>query len=406
MSPSQAHRETLCVISPAAHLDGFASLSTPVYRASTILFPTASDYRHRADRAPDGYTYGLSGTPTTRALEEQIASLHGARRSIVVPSGQAAITFAMLAILSTGDHLLVADNVYPPVKQFCREILSTLGIEAELFDPADPQDMQARIQPGRTKLVWLESPGSTTMEVADIPELSRLAKASGAFVGCDNTWATGLLCRPLELGADLVSEALTKYCGGHSDLLLGAIVTNEPGLHERIRRSLSILGVGVSPDECSLAIRGIQTMAVRLQHAGDKALQFAARIANRYPFKVLHPALPECAGHYVWKRDFRGSAGVFSIQLPDVAADRIDEAIDRVKTFAIGASWGGTRSIIAPMEIGADRHLKQREGAATYLRVSVGLEAASDLWADLEQMLDHVLKHHASSRTLIASNRE
>ncbi|RUW03660.1 PLP-dependent transferase, partial [Mesorhizobium sp. M1A.F.Ca.IN.022.05.2.1] len=224
MRNNRALDDTVCVVPPQVPLEGFASLAVPVYRGSTIVFPDAAAYRNRATRAPDGYTYGLSGTPTTRALEGQLSALHDAQKSILVPSGQAAISAVMLSLLKKGDHLLVADNVYPPAKHFARDLLGELGIEAEFFDPTRIADLEERLRPGHTKLVWVESPGSTTMEISDIPSISRLTKAAGAVLGCDNTWATGLLCKPLDLGVDIVAEALTKYVGGHSDILMGAII--------------------------------------------------------------------------------------------------------------------------------------------------------------------------------------
>ncbi|MBZ9605557.1 trans-sulfuration enzyme family protein [Phyllobacterium chamaecytisi] len=379
--------DTLCVIPPETPLEGFVSLSVPVYRASTIVFPDAASYRSRGNRGPDGYSYGLSGTPTTRTLEAQISKIHNAERAIILPSGQAAIAAAMLTVLKNGDHLLVADNVYPPVKDFANEVLSGLGVETEFFDPTNTADLQARLRPGRTKLVWVESPGSTTMEVCDLPFISRLSKTSGALVGCDNTWATGLLCKPLELGVDFVAEALTKYVGGHSDVLLGAIILRNMELYRDIRNTLGCLGVGASPDDCSFALRGMQTLALRLRHVGEVSEELAHRLAENERLSVLHPCLASCLGHTLWQRDFRGSSGVFSLRLDGVAADAVDQALDSLKTFAIGNSWGGTRSLLAPMVIARDHHAMSFS-ETTYLRVSVGLESVDDLWRDLQRVAD------------------
>ncbi|MBO9128057.1 MULTISPECIES: trans-sulfuration enzyme family protein [unclassified Rhizobium] len=387
MRNSRTLDDTLCVIPPETPLEGFASLATPVYRGSTIVFPDAASYRSRAARAPDGYTYGLSGTPTTRTLEGQLAQMHDAERAIILPSGQAAISVAMLSLLKKGDHLLVTDNVYPPVKQFAREVLSDLGVETEYFDPTDLTDLGGKLRPGETRLVWIESPGSTSMELCDIPEVARLSKSAGALVGCDNTWATGLICKPLDLGVDIVAEALTKYVGGHSDILLGAIIVREMDLYAKFRRTLSALGIGVSPDECSLALRGIQTMSLRLRHVGSVSEEFAERLAGRGAYEVLHPCLPGFDGHNIWKRDFSGSAGVFSIRLEGVSDEVIDRRLDMLKTFAIGASWGGTRSLVVPMVIDNDRHVMELPKRSTYLRVSIGLESADDLWNDLQTLL-------------------
>ncbi|MFC0804478.1 trans-sulfuration enzyme family protein [Ensifer sp. P24N7] len=379
--------ETLCVIPPETPLEGFASLAVPVYRASTIVFPDAATYRSRAGRAPDGYTYGLSGTPTARTLERQMSALHNAERAIIVPSGQAAISIAMLTVLKEGDHLLIADNVYPPVKDFAHDILINLGIETEYFDPTRLSDLEGRLREGRTKLAWVESPGSTSMEICDIPSIARLCKSAGALLGCDNTWATGLLCKPLDLGVDIVAEALTKYVGGHSDVLLGAIMFRDMDLYKRVRNTMGCLGVGVSPDDCSLALRGLQTLGLRLRHVGAVSEDFAGRLSGNGNYAVLHPSLPGSPGHEVWRRDFKGSSGVFSVQLDGVPAEVIDGALDKLQTFAIGASWGGTRSIIVPMVIAADRHVLPCSQTTTHLRISIGLENEDHLWADLEQML-------------------
>lgn len=380
--------ETLCVIPPETPLEGFASLAVPVYRGSTIVFPDAASYRSRAARAPDGYTYGLSGTPTTRTLERQLCAVHNAERAIIVPSGQAAISAAMLSVVKKGDHLLVTDNVYPPVKYFARKILGDLGVETEFFDPTQQTDLEARLRPGRTRLVWIESPGSTTMEVCDIPAISRLSKAKGALLGCDNTWATGLLCKPLDLGVDIVAEALTKYVGGHSDILLGAVIFRDMDLYRQTRLTLSSLGVGVSPDECSLALRGMQTMSLRLRHVGELSEEFAHRLTRNCSYRVLHPCLSQFPNHCIWQRDFKGSSGVFSLQVDGVSSGAVDRALDGLKTFAIGASWGGTRSLVAPMVIANDRDVMPSSEGTTYFRISVGLENIDHLWADLEGLLN------------------
>ncbi|UPJ63690.1 PLP-dependent aspartate aminotransferase family protein [Bradyrhizobium sp. 191] len=380
--------ETLCVIPPETPLEGFASLAVPVYRGSTVVFPDAASYRSRAARAPDGYTYGLSGTPTTRTLERQLSAVHNAERAIIVPSGQAAISAAMLSVVKNGDHLLVTDNVYPPAKHFTRKILGDLGVETEFFDPTQLTDLEARLRPGRTRLVWIESPGSTTMEICDIPAISRLCKAKGALLGCDNTWATGLLCKPLDLGVDIVAEALTKYVGGHSDILLGVVIFRNMDLYQRTRLTLSSLGVGVSPDECSLALRGMQTMSLRLRHVGELSEEFAHRLTQSWSYPVLHPCLPRFPNHSIWQRDFKGSSGVFSLQVDGVSSETVDRALDGLKTFAIGASWGGTRSLVAPMVIANDRDVMPSSASTTYLRISIGLENIDHLWADLEGLLN------------------
>ena len=381
--------ETNCVHHPEAELDGFASFATAVYRASTIVFPDAQSYRTRGSRNPDGYSYGLNGTPTSRVLEANLTLLHGGERSILTPSGQAAITVVMLSLLRTGDHVLIPDNVYPPVKQFAADMLGPLGVAVGVYDPMDLVALRAAIMPGRTKLVWVEAPGSTTMEVCDIPAIAQAARTAGALIGCDNTWASPLLCKPLKLGIDIVVEALTKYVGGHSDLLLGSITFRDFELYRTVRRQMANLGVGVSPDDCALALRGLETMPIRLERAGRVARDFAERLVPILGADaVLHPALPNSPGHHVWKRDFLGSSGVFTLVLDASRHAGLDDALNQLEVFAIGASWGGTRSLVAPMGLGADRSLTSVEPNTTFLRVSIGLENPDELWADLTQFLE------------------
>jgi cystathionine beta-lyase len=240
----------------------------------------------------------------------------------------------------------------------------------------------------RTRLVWIESPGSATMEVQGVPAIATAAKAKGVLVGCDNTWASPLLFKPLAHGADFAVEALTKYVGGHSDLLLGSITVVDLALRQRLKDTLRMMGIGVSPDEAALALRGIETMGVRLAHMGRVSEDFARWLESAPAVEqVLHPALPSCPGHAFWKRDFKGSSAVFSIVLRPGLVCRVGAAMSALKVFAIGASWGGTRSLIAPMTIGADRTVAPWDDAKALLRISVGLEDPDDLWNDLSAML-------------------
>ena len=381
------HDLTRCVHHPAVSHDGFASLAVPTYRASTIVYPDAETFSARKYRGFDGYTYGLHGTPTTRTLEAQLTELHGGVRTVLVPSGQAGVTVVMLTLLLPGDRVLIPDTVYPPVRSFCRDYLQPRGIDHEVYDPLIGGGIADLID-ARTKLVWVESPGSGTMEVQDVPAIARAAKAKGALVGCDNTWCTPLLFKPLEHGADFAMEALTKYVGGHSDLLLGSITVKDMGLRQRMKEVLRGIGIGVSPDEASLALRGIETMGVRLAHVGRVSEAFARRLqGNPAVEQVLHPCLPSCPGHEFWARDIKGSGGVFSVVLKPGAEANLDAALTALKTFSIGASWGGTRSLIAPMAIKADRTVRPWPHEGAVLRISVGLEQEDELWRDLETML-------------------
>ena len=381
------HDLTRCVHHPVVSTNGYASLAVATHRASTIVYPDGESFSQRKYRGFDGYTYGLHGTPTTRTLEEQLTLLHGGVRTVLVPSGQAAVTMVMLSFLLPGDRVLIPDHVYPPVRSFCTDYLARRGILHTVYDPLIGAGI-AELIDEHTKLVWIESPGSGTMEVQDVPAIVRAAKAKGVLVGCDNTWATPLLFKPLAHGADFACEALTKYVGGHSDLLLGSITVKDMALRQAMKEAIRSLGVGVSPDECALALRGIETMGVRLSHMGRVSEDFARRLQQLPGVDtVLHPALPSCPGHASWLRDMKGSSGVFSIVMKPGAEARLDAALTGLRIFAIGASWGGTRSLIAPMAVSGERTVNAWNHPGTVLRISIGLEEPGDLWADLETML-------------------
>lgn len=379
---------TLCVKRPEISHEGFASLAIPTYRASTIVFDNAEAYASRSKRGPDGYTYGLHGTPTSRTLEASITALEQGQRTILVPSGQAAITIVFLSVLMPGDSVLIPDSAYPPVAGFCENFLKLRGISYRIYDPMIGGGIADLID-STLKLIWTESPGSTTMEVQDIPAIVAAAKARGILTGCDNTWATPLYFKPLVHGMDFSSMALTKYVGGHSDLLMGSIAVQDIVLYHRLKDTMRMLGIGVSPDDCALALRGMETMGVRLAHSGRVALDIAKRIALLIPEGlVLHPALPGSPGHESWQRDFAGSSGVFSIVIPPHAEAALPDHMTAAKTFSIGASWGGTHSLLAPMRITRATDKQAHEG--TILRVSIGLEDEEDLWADLEPIVDAI----------------
>ncbi|HEV2554606.1 MAG TPA: cystathionine beta-lyase [Bosea sp. (in: a-proteobacteria)] len=378
---------TRCVHHPAVNEEGYASLAVPTHRASTIVYKDAASFAARKYRGFDGYTYGLHGTPTTRTLEAQLTALHGGVRTVLVPSGQAAVTMVMLAVLMPGDRVLIPDHVYPPVRSFCADYLKPRGIDYGVYDPLIGAGIADLID-DTTKLVWVESPGSGTMEVQDVPAIVKAAKAKGCLVGCDNTWATPLLFKPLAHGADFACEALTKYVGGHSDLLLGSITVADIGLRQKLKELLRGYGVGVSPDECQLALRGIETMGLRVAHMGRVSEDFARRLTHSPAVEtVLHPALPSCPGHEFWKRDMGRSSGVFSLVLKPVADDVLEAALTALKIFAIGASWGGTRSLIAPMAVQGDRSVVPWTPEGPVLRISIGLEDEDDLWSDLDALL-------------------
>lgn len=384
------HDLTQCVHHPRISHDGFSSLAVPTYRASTIVYDDADTFSKRHQRGFDGYTYGLHGTPTTRTLEAQITQLHGGVRTILVPSGQAAVTAIMLSVLLPGDKVLIPDHVYGPVRYFCRDYLAPRGIDHVVYDPLIGSGIGDLID-AKTKLIWVESPGSGTMEVQDVPAIIKAAKARGVLVGCDNTWATPLLFKPLAHGADFAVEALTKYVGGHSDLLLGSITVADLDLRQKIKLVLRDLGIGVSPDEAAMALRGLETMGIRVAHIGRVSEEFAhSLLLSPAVERVLHPALPSCPGHEFWSRDYKGSTGVFSIVLKAGVDHLVGEALNALKVFAIGASWGGTRSLIAPMAIKADRTVNEWRADGIVLRISIGLEDPDELWSDLDGILQRL----------------
>jgi cystathionine beta-lyase len=379
--------ETKCVVTPEVKEDGYRSLAPSVHRASTIVFANAEEYATRGERGPDGYTYGLYGTPTTRQLEARLQALSGAKRTLLVPSGQASNAVAAMALLSAGDHILIADTSYPPMRTHADDDLKRFGISVDYYDPLSLEDLKRRIRP-ETKLVWCESPGSTTMEVQDIPAIVSIAHDAGAMVGCDNTWATALAFKAHAFGVDIVSEALTKYASGHSDILMGAMSFADEETALRVRAFMGRTGIGVSPDDAAMVLRGMETMALRFSHAEAGARRLIEGMQGHPAVREIYwPPLENNPGHTFWKRDFTGAAGVFTVVLSDGASARLDAALGALKTIAIGASWGGTRSLVAPMSIGKARSATAVEGEDLFIRFSVGLEAIEELEADIDAFL-------------------
>ncbi|MEE4453409.1 trans-sulfuration enzyme family protein [Novosphingobium resinovorum] len=379
---------TKLVHRPEVEVAGFSSLSVPTHRASTIVFPTAEAYAKRRLREPDGYAYGLDGTPTTRALEAQIAALEQGRRTMLLPSGQAAIALLFLTVLRPGDTVLIPDTVYPPVRALCANVLAHQGIAHRLYPSLTGRGIEDFID-GSVRLIWTESPGSGTMEVEDIPAIVDVARRRGLLVGCDNTWATPLLFKPLAAGVDFSVEALTKYAAGHSDVLLGSVTVRDLDWHARLRAMAKVMGIGVSPDDCALVLRGIETLGVRLAHIGRVSIGIAEALRDHPAVsRVLHPALAECPGHGFWKRDMSGASGVFSLALQPALDALLNEALADLRVFVIGGSWGGTRSLVAPMTV---QGRLGGDPAGRLLRISIGLEDPDDLLEDLVGLLDRLL---------------
>ncbi|MEJ7759335.1 MAG: cystathionine beta-lyase [Gemmatimonadaceae bacterium] len=378
------HWTTKLIHSDAEYAEGFESLVTPVFRGSTTVFPRAADvkddWRHEA-----GYSYGLFGTPTTRELASRIAELEKGERTFLTPGGQAAIALIYFAFTSAGDHVLAPDSAYGPNRAL-DHVLRRFGVEVEYYPPLEGFELEARMRPN-TRLIWCESPGSITMEVQDVPAIAEVAHRHGALVALDNTYAAGIYFDAFAHSVDVTMQAITKYIGGHSDLILGSVTVRDMALYEKLGRVHGLLGLGVSPDDCSLALRGMQTLAVRLSALEISALEVARWLAVHPAIAtVLHPALPSCPGHPNWTRDFTGSASLFSIVFVEgTERDTILGFIDALALFKVGFSWGGVTSLAVP---GFDLKRSYETGYGDRLvRLNIGLENVSDLISDLDQAL-------------------
>ena len=365
---------------------GYRSLVTPVYRGSTTLFPSAAAVRDTWDQHRVGYTYGLYGTPTVLELAARICELESGKHTILTPGGQNAIALIDLALLQTGDHMLIPASVYFPNRKLTSTLLARFGVSASYYDPMIGGGIAALIQQN-TRLVWCESPGSITMEVQDLPAIVKAAHAREVRVVLDNTWSAGVLLDAFRHGVDITMQAVTKYIGGHSDLLLGSVTVRDDALYQRLGVAQQVLGSNVSPDDCSLALRGLQTLGVRLAAIESSALTVAKWLAARPEVeRVLHPALESCPGHEFWKRDFLGSSGVFSIVFkPGPTHEQVFAFVDALQLFKVGYSWAGVTSLAVAYDIG------RIPGRPPYdhriVRLSIGLEATEDLLGDLEQAL-------------------
>lgn len=363
----------------------YRSLVTPVYRGSTTLFTDAAAVTDRWDQERVGYTYGLYGTPTALELAARICELESGRYTILTPGGQSAISLIDFALLNAGDHILVPRSIYGPNRLLAKSLLARFGVTTTFYDPLIGAGIADLIEPN-TRLIWTESPGSVTMEVQDVPAIVAAAHARGVTVVLDNTWAAGVLFDAFAHGVDVTMQALTKYVGGHSDLLLGSITVRDEKLYERLGAARQVVGCAVSPDDCSLALRGLQTLAVRLSAVEDSALAIARWLMERPEVeRVMHPALSSCPGHEFWKRDFTGSSGVFSFVLgPGPTREQVLSFVNALRLFKVGYSWAGTTSLAVAYTIsGRERpHYDHR-----LVRLSIGLESTQDLIADIEQAL-------------------
>ena len=355
-------------------------VNPPVVHGSTVLYPTADDlHAHRGE-----FQYGRHGTPTTRALQDALMALEGPACAGVglAPSGLAAISTALLAVLKAGDHLLVCDNAYRPTRNFCSGVLARYGVETTYFDPLIGADIAGQFRPN-TRAVLVEAPGSQSFEMPDIPAIAAVAHARGALVIDDNTWATPLFHRSLEQGVDISLQAATKYIGGHSDIMFGTISANAAAW-PLIAETIKLLGVCAGPDDVFLALRGLRTLAVRLAQHQQSALEMARWLAERPEvIKVLNPALPGDPGHAIWKRDFAGASGLFSIVLRPAPQKAVDALLDAVRLFGMGYSWGGFESLVIPFDCSDYRTVTTWAPGGPTLRLHIGLESVEDLKADL-----------------------
>ncbi len=355
-------------------------VNVPPYRGSTVLYPDAATLKSRAQR----YTYGTHGTPTTDALSSAWSDISGAAGTVLVPSGLAAIVVALMAALSAGDHLLATDSAYAPARAFADRTLKRMGVETTYYDPCIGAGIEALMRPN-TRAVLTESPGSQSLEIQDVPAIAEVAHARGACVIMDNTWATPLFFPPHAHGVDMAVEAGTKYLSGHSDLLLGLVSANETWF-EPLRRSVDLMAIPPGPEDVFLALRGLRTMELRLREAERQGLALARWLQTRPEvLRVIHPALPDDPGHALWKRDFSGSSGLFSVVLKPASEAAVAALLDGLELFGLGFSWAGFESLAIPFDCTTYRTATRWAPGGPTLRFSVGLEDIEDLKADLDR---------------------
>lgn len=360
-------------------------VNPPVYHCSTVLFPTL-EALEESDRNPfEGYHYGRMGTPTSQAFEEAISELEGAYRTVACASGLNAIATAFLAFTKAGQHVLIADSVYGPTRRFANESLVGYGVEVEYFDPLVTGDGLRQLLRPNTSVVFLESPGSHTFEIQDVPAIVAAAKTVGARVMIDNTWATPLFYQPLRHGVDLSIHSATKYIVGHADAMLGAIACADEESWLAVKKAATRTGTCGGPDDIFLALRGLRTLSVRLQRHQENALALANWLQSRNEVtRILHPALPDFPGHTLWARDFTGSSGLFSIIIKPVEKPALAAMLNDLKMFGMGYSWGGFESLILPSNPRGGRTATRWTEEGQVLRIHAGLEDVNDLISDLD----------------------
>jgi cysteine-S-conjugate beta-lyase len=395
--PRNYRRDTLLTHLGRHPQQHHGAVNPPVYHASTILSASVAEREAKQDPAKrfDVVRYGVHGTPTTFALEEALAKIEGGYRAMLMGSGLAAITAPLEACLKCGDHLLMTESAYGPARNFCDKVLTRYGIETTYYDPLIGEEIERLIRPN-TRVVYVESPGSLTFEVQDVPAIAAAAHAAGAKVLMDNTWASPWLFRSFEHGVDVSIHAATKYISGHSDVMLGAVITTEE-MFLPVRTMTGELGHCAGPDDIYFALRGLRTLSVRLERHQQNALAVARWLQSRPEVsRVLYPALPEDPGHQIWKRDFLGASGLFGVVLKPAPKPAVDAMIDSLDLFGIGASWGGFESLITPTQPQRIRSHARSAAEGPMLRLHIGLEDPQDLIADLDQGFHHLQRAMAA----------
>ncbi|MAF48361.1 MAG: cystathionine beta-lyase [Rhodospirillales bacterium] len=382
---SGGKRDTRLIHAGSNPEENFGLINPPVYRASTVSFPTVAA-QAKARRNPEqNFVYGRRGTPTSFAFEDAVAQLEGGDRTIAVGSGLAAISSAMLAFVSAGDHVLVCDNAYTPTRNLSENFLKRFGVETSYYDPMDSAAVKDHFRPN-SKAIYVEAPGSHTFEVMDLPAIAGAARDAGIKVVMDNTWSAGYFFKPFEYGVDVSVQAATKYQVGHSDAMLGAVTMLNDDL-ETVAASVRVLGFHAAPDDAYLGLRGMRTLSVRLKRHEINGLKVAEWLAGRPEIeRVLHPAMADCPGHEFWKRDFTGASGLFGVALKPAPKEAVNAFVDRLELFALGGSWGGYESLVLPTNV--TRTASQLPSDAPLVRLHVGLEDPDDLIEDLNAGLD------------------
>ncbi len=365
---------------------GFDAPQVGVFKASTVLFKNVAAMRARDWRTKAGYTYGLHGTPTTFTLEERIATLEGGGQCVLVPSGLAAISLVGMALLAHGDEVLLPNNVYGPSREFARHELARWGITHRLYDPMDPASLEAAIHP-KTRLVWLEAPGSVTMEFPDLPALTAIARRHGVTTALDNTWGAGLAFNGFDAGVDIVMQALTKFPSGGGDVLMGSVVTRDQALHERIKLTHMRIGTGIAGNDAELMLRSLPTIALRYRAQDETGRALARWMGTQKAVtRVLHPAIEGSPGHEHWRALCTQAAGLFSVLFDErFEPAQVDRFCDGLKLFRLGYSWAGPQSLVVPYDLKAMRPDGPLRGHL--VRFSMGFEGVEALQADLAQAM-------------------